>query len=281
MKIFKLILGLILGISLLSACSSNDEKADPGEGKFMVASKGAIITKEIPYQSGGVTMKGFLALPEGEGPFPGVLVVHEWWGQTEYPRERARQLALAGYAAFAVDMYGNGKVAEHPKDAKAFSAKVMDDMDKAEESFRVALSTLKAQEKVNPSKVAAMGYCFGGAVVLEMARRGVELAMVASYHGNLTPLADNEVPKMKTRVLIFHGAADEFVSKEVVATTRTKLKAAKVRYKFISYKGAKHGFTNPDATANGEKFKIPLAYDARADKKSWDETMRAFEIVFK
>lgn len=280
MKTFNLFLGFILGISVLTACSSNNEKAENGKSQFKAETTGTVTTKEIPYQVGDQTMKGYLAMPEGEGPFPGVIVVHEWWGQTEYPRERARKLAMEGYAAFAVDMYGNGKIAEHPKDAKAFSSKVMNDMDQAEDSFRAALSKLKSQEKVDSNNIAAIGYCFGGAVVLEMARRGVEMNMVASYHGNLTPIVKNEVPAMKTRVLIFHGAADEFISKDDVSTARAKLKNAKVRYKFISYKGAKHGFTNPEATTNGEKFGIPLAYDARADEKSWNETLSAFKIVF-
>ena len=282
MKHLKLVLGLLLSISFFTACTSSEEKAnEDGDGQFMVESKGAIVTKDVTYTSGGKTMKGFVATPEGEGPFPGILVVHEWWGQTEYPRDRAKKLAMEGYVAMAVDMYGDGKTASHPDDAKAFSKKVMEDMDLAEESFRVALTTLKAQDKVDSTNIAALGYCFGGAVVLEMARRGVEMNMVASYHGDLTPIVKNDVPNMKTRVLIFHGADDSFVPKEAVATTRQKLKAAKVRYKFISYKGAKHGFTNPEATANGEKFKIPLAYNERADSKSWDETMKAFQIVFK
>ena len=264
---------------ILAACGSSPE---PEEQQFQAESKSTIITKEVNYQSGDTKMKGFLAMPSGAGPFPAVLVVHEWWGQTDYPRNRAKMLAKEGYAAFAVDMYGDGKTVEHPNDAKKFSAKVMQDLDKAEENFRVALATLKAQESVDATNTAAIGYCFGGAVVLEMARRGVDLDMVASYHGNLTPIVKNDIPsKMKTRVLIFNGAADPFVSKSDIAEARAKLKAGKVRYKFINYKGAKHGFTNPEATANGEKFKLPLAYDERADQKSWDETMKAFKIVFK
>lgn len=278
-KMIKLCAAMLM-MSFFAACSNGpEEKPEP---EFKAEAGSSIVTKDITYQSGDTTMKGFLAMPSGAGPFPGVLVVHEWWGQTDYPRERARMLAREGYAAMAVDMYGNGKIAKHPSDAKAFSGKVMEDMDKAEENFRVALATLKAQEGVDATNTAALGYCFGGAVVLEMARRGVDLDMVASYHGNLTPIVKNDIPeKIKTRVLIFNGAADPFVKKEAIAETRAKLKAAKVRYKFINYKGALHGFTNPQATAKGEEFKLPLAYDERADKKSWDETLKAFKIVFK
>ena len=281
MKFFNLVLILGLSLSVLSACSSKSEK-EGGDGEFNTKVTDSVVTKEVEYRAGGKTMKGFLAMPaEGEGPFPGVLVVHEWWGQTDYPRERARKLAEAGYAAFAVDMYGDGYTADHPDDAKKFASKVMKDMDTAEESFRTALSTFKAQGQVDQNNIAAMGYCFGGAVVLEMARRGVDMRMVASYHGDLTPLVKNEVPKMKTRMLIFNGAADTFVPKEAVRMARAKLKAAGVRYKLVNYKGAKHGFTNPAADENGKKFGIDLAYDKRADEKSWDETLKAFNIVFK
>lgn len=279
MKAIRLILALALTQFLIAGCSSSSEKTE--EKGFVTKAGPAVVTKTIEYSSGGKTMKGFLAIPEGEGPFPGVLVVHEWWGQTDYPRSRAVQLAGQGYMAFAVDMYGGGKTATHPNDAKAFSKKVMEDMDLAEESFREALATLRQQDKIDKKNIAAMGYCFGGAIVLEMARRKVDLKMVASYHGDLTPLVKNDIPSLKTRMLIFNGAADSFVPKEAVKTTRSKLKAAKVRYKLVNYKGAKHGFTNPEATANGEKFKIPLAYDQRADEASWDETMKAFKIVFR
>ena len=265
-----------LSLTLFTACSSNEEKKE-----FQTKTTSTIVTKEVSYMSGEKKMKGFLAVPAGEGPFPGVLVVHEWWGQTDYPRDRARQLAKAGYAAFAVDMYGDGKTAEHPKDAKAFAQLVRDDMDKAEENFRVALTTFKAQPKVDGNKLAAIGYCFGGGVALEMARRGVNLKLVASYHGDLTPLVENDIPKFATRLLIFNGADDKFVPAKDVATAREKLKEAGIRYKFFNIKGAKHGFTNPEATAKGKEFDMPLAYNEKADKMSWDETMKAFKIVFK
>ncbi len=264
-------------IVLVTACASKKEK----EAEFLTQGGKAIVTKEVPYMSGTQKMNGFLALPEGEGPFPAVLVVHEWWGQTEYPRERAKMLAKEGYAAFAVDMYGEGQTADHPKDAKAFSAKVSADMNKAEKSFRAALETLKNQPGVDKMQIAALGYCFGGGLVLEMARRGLDLKMIGSYHGDLTPVVKNKVGPMKARVLIFNGADDPFVSSEAVETSRKNLKAAKVRYKFINYKGAKHGFTNPGATAMGEKFSLPLVYNKHADEDSWKQTLEAFKIVFK
>ncbi len=279
MKALSLAVATLMTQILISGCSTSNETNK--EPKFVTKAGPAVVTKKIEYRANGKTMNGFLAIPDGEGPFPGVLVVHEWWGQTDYPRQRAIKLAEEGYMAFAVDMYGGGKTVDHPKDAKKFSSQVMEDMDLAEESFRSALSTLRAQENVDTKKIAAMGYCFGGAIVLEMARRGVDLKMVASYHGDLTPLVKNPVSAMDTRMLIFNGAADPFVPKKAVGVVRGKLKAAGVRYKLINYKGAKHGFSNPEATANGKKFSLPLAYDERADKLSWAETMKAFKVVFR
>lgn len=266
---------VLLTLSLGVGCTSSKEST------FVSKEKSTIVTKELTYSAGGKTMKGFVAIPDGEGPFPGILVVHEWWGQTEYPRNRARQLAKNGYVAMALDMYGDGQTADHPEDAKKFSSQVMKDMGLAEKSFSAALAVLKKQDKVDPEKIGAMGYCFGGAVVLEMARRGLDLDVVASYHGNLTPIVKNKVKTTNTRILIFNGAADSFVPEQAVQTTRKKLKEAKIRYKFVNFQGAKHGFTNPEATAKGEKYKLPLAYDARADQTSWDETMKAFQVVFK
>jgi dienelactone hydrolase len=251
------------------------------EREFFDGGGTTIITKKINYLAGKKTMTGYLALPDGEGPFPGVLVVHEWWGQTDFPRERARKLAQAGYAALAVDMYGDGKTAEHPKDAKDFSSKVMADMEGAEISFRAALDTLKKQDRVKKDAIAALGYCFGGGVVLEMARRGVELDLVASFHGDLSPIVKNQVGPIKSRILIFNGGADPMVPAEAVASAKSHLKAAKVRFKLVTFKNAKHGFTNPMATEKGTKFGLPLAYDPKADKRSWDDTMSAFKVVFK
>lgn len=276
----KFIIGIVclLALSLQLGCAKPKQEES---GEFKAEMTQAITTQEVHYNVGPEKMKGYLAMPEGQGPFPAVLIVHEWWGQTEYPRERAKMLAKAGYAAFAVDMYGQGKTAEHPKDAKAFASKVSADMKKAEVSFKTAMETLKKQPRVNGEKIAALGYCFGGGIVLEMARRGLDLKMVASYHGDLTPIVKNVVAPMQTRILIFNGAADPFVSVDAVEQTRKKLKAANIRYKLISYKGAQHGFTNPGATELGTKFKLPLVYNETADKDSWNQTLDAFKVVFK
>jgi dienelactone hydrolase len=224
-------------------------------------------TKEVTYKSGETTMKGFLAWDDDKkGRRPGVLIVHEWWGLNDYARERAKEIAALGYTGLALDMYGEGKIAEHPKDAGAFATAVMKDPETAKARFMAALQFLKDQPTVDPDKIAAIGYCFGGAVVLNMARTGVDLDAVASFHGSLGEL----VPvsgKIKPKILVAHGADDSFATEEQVETFKEEMKGADME--FISYKGAKHGFTNPAADEAAKKFGLDVAYNKEADEKSW------------
>jgi dienelactone hydrolase len=271
----KLIMFCLFITPLVTSCGGKEKK-------FVAKPATTVISQELSYTVNGEVMKGFLALPEGEGPFPGVLVVHEWWGLNDYPKQRAIKFAEEGYAALALDLFGQGQVFEHPSEAKTFSAKAMANLAKTEQNFKVAIQSLQDHPKVNGSQLAAVGYCFGGAVVLEMARRNVAgLKVVASYHGDLTPLVKNPVENLKARILIFNGGKDPMVSATTIQSARSRLKAANVRYRFINYKDAKHGFTNPDATLKGEKFELPLAYDAKADKDSWEQTLKAFKMVLK
>lgn len=224
----------------------------------------------VDYKVDGKTYKGYLATPKKlQETTPGVLVVHEWWGLNDYARKRADMLADLGYIAFAVDMYGNGKTADHPKDAGAFSGQVKSNMAAAEKRFKAAMDILKKQKNVNKEKIAAIGYCFGGGVVLEMARRGVDLDAVVSFHGSLT--TDNPAKKgeIKADVAVFTGAADPMVPEESVKNFEKEMKAAGVDYKLVNYPGVVHAFTNPTATKLGKKFEIPIAYDEKADKDSW------------
>ncbi len=240
-----------------------------------------IVTKEVDYEAGGVAMKGFVAWDDAsDAKRPGVLVVHEWWGQTDYPRKRATMLAEMGYVGMAVDMYGGGETAEHPKDAGAFSGKVMADMEGARERFEAAMALLHKHPAVDAEKTAAIGYCFGGAVVLHMARMGVDLDGVASFHGSLGAKVEAEKGKVKSEVLVCHGADDKFISEDAIAGFKAEMDAAEVRYEFESYPGALHGFTNPGATKKGEEFGIPLAYNEEADKKSWAKMSEFFNRIF-
>jgi len=240
-----------------------------------------VVSSEVDYSDGETTMKGYLAYDDSiKGKRPGVIVVHEWWGHNDYARKRARMLAKLGYHAIALDMYGNGKNASHPKDAGMFSAEVKKNMAVAEKRFMAAYDLLQKQDTVAKDKIAAIGYCFGGGIVLEMARRGVELDGVVSFHGSLATKEKAKKGKVKAKVLVLNGQADPFVKEKVISGFKNEMKAANVDFKFVNYPGAKHAFTNPAADKFGNKFKIPLAYNAEADKNSWNEMKRFLKKIF-
>lgn len=247
----------------------------------LASAQAGIKTQEVEYSDGTTNMKGYLAFDDSiKGKRPGVLVVHEWWGLNDYARKRARMLAGLGYTALAIDMYGGGKKADHPDTARKFYQEARKNMATAEARFKAALKVLQQHASTNAEKIAAIGYCFGGGIVLEMARRGVDLDAVASFHGSLGTATPAKPGKIKTRVLVLTGADDPFAKPEVVAAFKAEMDKANVDYKVISYPGAKHSFTNPDADKFGKKFDMPLAYNAEADKQSWTEMQKMFKEVF-
>jgi dienelactone hydrolase len=226
-------------------------------------------------------MKGYLAYDENiTGKRPGVLVVHEWWGLNDYARKRARMLAELGYTALAVDMYGEGKQAVHPDDAKVFSSELMKNSDSAKARFMAAMDFLKQQPNVDPTRIAAIGYCLGGGVVLNMARQGVDLKGVASFHGGLTAVKPAQPGGVKAKILVLHGGADRFVTPEQIEAFKQEMKSAGVDFQFISYPGAVHSFTNPEADELGKKYNMPIAYNADADRKSWAELRGFLKKIF-
>jgi dienelactone hydrolase len=241
----------------------------------------AIKTDPVDYSSGGVTMKGYIAYDDAkQDKRPGVLVVHEWWGHNEYVRKRARMLAELGYTALAVDMYGDGKQTTHPAEAEKFTQEVLSNMKTAKARFMAALETLKAHKTVDPQRIAAIGYCFGGGLVLEMARAGVDLDGVVSFHGSLDTKTPAKPGAVKAKVLAAHGAADEFVSPEVLKQFEQEMKNAKVDYKVIVHPNSKHSFTDPDADATAKRANIPVGYNAEADRKSWEDMKKFFKEIF-
>lgn len=247
-----------------------------------LSAQAAIIAKEVEYKANGTAMKGYLVYDDKiKGKRPGVLVVHEWWGLNEYSRKRARMLAELGYTALALDMYGDGKQAHHPEEANKFSSELMKNHDAAKARFEAAHALLVKQDSVDPKRIAAIGYCFGGTIVLEMARSGAELDGVVSFHGNLDTTTPAKPGAVKAKVLVLTGADDPFVPAEQVERFKKEMDAAGVNYKLVIYPGAKHGFTNPDATEFGKKFKIPLEYDKAADEASWKEMQVFFDEQFK
>lgn len=238
--------------------------------------------KPVDYTAQGVVMKGYLAYDDAvKGKQPGVLVVHEWWGQNEYVRKRARMLAELGYTALALDMYGEGKIATHPDDAVKFASEVMKNFPVAKERFLAAMDFLKKQPTVDPDRIAAIGYCFGGGVVLNMARQGMDLKGVAIFHGSLAAVKPSEPGMVKAKILVLHGADDKFTTPEQIEAFKQEMKNAGADYRFIAYAGALHAFTNPDSTANGKKFNMPIAYNKKADKESWEEMKKFLDTIFK
>ena len=241
-----------------------------------------VVQQEVEYQAkDDVVLKGFVAYDNSTtAERPGVLVVHEWWGHNQYARDRAVMLAELGYVAFAVDMYGNGKLAAHPEDAQKFSSEIANNMSLGKARFEAAMQQLIDHPLTSDETIAAIGYCFGGAVVLQMAREGVDLAAVAAFHASLTTPNPAQQGKVKAKVFVAHGAADPFIKPEDITGFMQEMNAAGVDYTFTAYGGAVHSFTSPSADEFGEKFNLPLAYDEKADKASWRDMQMLFDEVF-
>jgi dienelactone hydrolase len=242
---------------------------------FAAPSRAAVKSKVVEYEAGGQKMQGYLAWDDAaKGKRPGVIVVHEWWGHNAHARHAADKLASAGYVAFALDMFGQGKVTTHPDSAQAFVAAAMQDAEAIPTRFDAALAQLKADPHVDIARIGAIGYCFGGAVVLGMARAGENLKAVGTFHGALATQHPAEPGKVKAKLLIQTGADDPMVNAAAVAAFQKEMTAAGANYRVITYPGAKHSFTNPDADKAG----VPgLAYNASADQKSWAELLKFFK----
>lgn len=253
---------LLMLCGLLSSCK--DVKGEP-----------------VEYKSGNVVLKGYLAYDHSiKTKRPGILVVHEWWGLNDYARKRATMLARLGYTALALDMYGEGKQAEHPDDAGKFAKEISENMDMKISRFLAAMDFLKKQESVDPARIAAIGYCFGGGVVLDMARSGMDLKGVVSFHGGLTTNNPAKPGAVHAKLLVCHGEKDAFSAPEQVAAFKQEMADAKADLQFITYKDAQHSFTNPDADSYAKKYNLPLGYNAAADKKSWEDMRKFLKSIF-
>ncbi len=238
----------------------------------------AVQTEAVTYRDGETVLEGFLAYDDAMvGPRPGVLVVHEWMGLGEYAKRRARQLAGLGYVAFAADMYGKGVRAKDHQEAAALSGAYRSDRQLMRKRITAALETLKANELVDPSHVAAIGYCFGGTTVLELARSGADVVGVASFHGALETPTPEDAKRIRGRVLVLHGADDPHVKIEQVDAFKREMDAAGVDYSVVVYPGAVHSFTVPEA---GDDPSSGAAYSADADKASWEALLQFFQKIF-
>lgn len=235
-----------------------------------------IRTQEVVYNDGETTLRGFIAWDAAmERPRPGILVVHEWWGLNDYARERARMLAELGYTAMAIDMFGDGKSTDHPQEAQAFVQALESRRGLAEQRFRAAKAVLTQHPSVAAEQIGAIGYCFGGGLVLEMARLGADLDAVVSFHGTLATENPAQEGDVRARILVLNGEEDPMVPAQSIVAFKQEMDAAGVDYQFINYPGATHGFTNPAADSVGKRYRMPLAYDAQADAQSW-QAMREF-----
>lgn len=245
-----------------------------------VLASAAIQTREIELKLGGTVLKGFIAWDDAlTERRPGVLVVHEWWGHNEHARAQARRLAEAGYVGFALDLYGGGKVAAHPADAEKFMTEAVKDPAAIRARFDAALAALKADSHVDATRIAAIGYCFGGGVVLDMARTGhPDLDAVVTFHGVLATQTPAQKGALHARVLVLHGADDPMAPAADVEALRKELDAAGATYAIVTYPGAKHAFTNPKADSHGL---AALSYNADTDKRSWAAMLGLLKDVWR
>lgn len=238
-----------------------------------------IITETVSYtDSQGVTLQSHFCYPAGApAELSGVLVAPEWWGLSEHAKTAAERLAEAGYAALAMDLYGGAQLTDQAGEAAANMNYLLEHPAVLEERTRLALAALKNRPEVNALSLGAAGFCFGGKVVLDMARRGEDLKAVASFHGNLTPQQPAVPGMVKGELLVEHGELDSMVTLEDVAKFRQEMAAADVRYHVDIFAGARHGFTNPQATENGRKNGADLEFNEEAAQAAWQNMLNLFE----
>lgn len=262
-------------IIAFTSCNNADKKKEPE------AKTPKLKEENITYTSDSVTMNGFVVYDENmEGTRPAVIVVPEWWGLNDYAKKRARDLAGLGYIAMAIDMYGNGQQADNPELAGKLATPFYGNPQMAKSRFDAAMAKLKTYAQADGNKFGAIGYCFGGAQVITMSKLGDDLKGVVSFHGNLNVVAPQK-DMQKGEILVCHGAADPFVPQAEVDQFKKQMDSVGAKYSFRAYEGATHAFTNPDATAVGAKFNIPIKYDPAADTASWNDMKAFFERVFK
>lgn len=247
---------------------------------FSVIAQSNIKGEEVIYTSGNVSLSGYVAYDSSiNGKRPAIVVVHEWWGNNDYSRMRARMLAELGYIAIAADMYGDGKIAADPTTAKEFATVLYSDPQLAKNRIEAAITKLKEYAVTDPEKIGAIGYCFGGSMVLNAAKMGTDFKGAVSFHGGLAGVPATK-GSTKARILVCHGGADKFISADEVKKFRNNLDSVGVSYTFNTYKNATHVFTNPKADEYAAKFNMPVKYNPKADKKSWKDMKQFLKKVF-
>jgi dienelactone hydrolase len=237
-----------------------------------------VMTKTIAYQHDGVNLEGFLAYDDSiKGKRPAVLVVHEWWGLNDYVRSRAKQLAGMGYVAFALDMYGKGKVTQHPSQAGEWANQIRSNVYQWQQRALAGLEVLKKDPRTDVNRIAAIGYCFGGSTVQQLAYSGADIKGVVSFHGSLMLPMSEQIQKVKAKILICHGAADPLTERGEIEKYISAMERAGLDYQMIIYGGARHGFTNPEADKIGMD---AVKYSKSADLRSWADMKVFFAEIF-
>lgn len=275
---FKTITMALVCMSMAAAsCNINQNSAQ--KTNTMDKNTSNIIEQKTTYESNGKTYDAYVTYDGNiKGKRPGILVVPEWWGLNDYTRSRAKQLAELGYATMAVDVYGDGKQGNTPEEAQKLASTYYNDFSLSKVILNAALSKFKTYPEVDSTEMGAIGYCFGGALVLNAAKLGIDLKGVVSFHGGLQGVTPDK-SKIKAKILVLHGAADEFENPHV-AQFKKEMDSAGVDYTFKEYAGATHAFSNPNATEVGKKFNMPIAYNEAADKASWEDMKKFFKDIF-
>jgi dienelactone hydrolase len=269
----------IIALAFAACTNSSEKSTSPETQEEMVNVE--IVAEEVTYSTDSTQMKGYIAYDKAvEGKRPGILIIHEWWGHNDYVRMRADMLAELGYVAFAVDMYGDGKVADHPQDAGKFAGMVMQNLPAAKARFDAAYEQLANHPMAAEGQISAIGYCFGGSVALSMANAGKDLDGVAAFHSGIQlPIPPGE--DLKAKIIVMNGGADPMIGADAIANFKAQLDSVNADYEYIEYPGVMHGYTNPGATELGKKFEIPLAYNQKADEDSWAKLQAFLDEIYK
>ena len=268
---------------LLFSASCNNSQSNKNETinttDSTTSQRSSIKEDSVNITIDGKNYTGFVAYNESEnGNRPGIIVVPEWWGLNDYIRSRTRQLAELGYIAMAIDMYGEGRLAPDPATAQQLASVYYNDPQKTKTHIDAAIQKIKTFPQTDTSKVAAIGYCFGGFVVLNAAKLGADLKGVVTFHGGLEGVAPKK-DLLKAKILVCHGGDDQFENPHVAEFTK-QMDSIGADYTFKVYPGATHAFSNPASTATGKKFDMPVAYNAAADTASWNDMKEFFKKIF-
>ena len=245
----------------------------------LTAVEAKVVTQTVAYRQDGTVMRGFLAYDDGgKGKRPGVLVVHEWWGLNDFARERAVKLAGLGYVALAADMYGGGATTRDREEAGKLAGGLLSNPDRLRARAQAAYKVLATDPRVDPKRLAAIGFCFGGTAVLELAYSGADLAGVVSFHGGLPRPQPGDLQGLKAKILVLHGADDPHVPAADLTAFEPAMRQAGADWQMVFFGGAVHGFTNPAA---GDNRASGVAYDARAARRSWRYMQEFFREIWR